>query len=420
MSTDPYASARELGLMTGIPPAPEHRVTRGNWFYAPYNRWAFSNMTLIAPTAEVPRGDGPVRALPERLADPAEVEELEVVDHEGERRTVAEMLRRTWSDALVVLKDGEIVYERYDNDLRPDQLHLLASVTKSFTGLLTLLAIHDSLLDPDRLAVDYVPELADGVFADTTVQQVLDMVVAAEWDELDWLEHEAGPEQEDSLFLRFLRRSGTWVDSKHETDQGLLEFAAGLQKAGEHGRAFMYLTPATDVLGWLLARVHDRPVSELLSERIWSRIGAEHSARILLDPIGTPVVSGGLNATARDLARFGQMLLDDGRVGDDQVVPPEVVRILRDGGDQEAFANSPDVGHMEGWSYRAQWWVTAEGQPTAWGVSGQILWIDHEAGLVLARLASAPDAVDSTRDVDETALCEAVMDHFRQDVTQAR
>ncbi|HEY0903067.1 MAG TPA: serine hydrolase [Marmoricola sp.] len=413
MGTDPYASARELGLMIGTPPPPGARVTRGNWFYAPHNRWAFSNMTQIAPTAEVSRGSGPVRALPERLADPAVVEALPVVDHEGVTRTVGEVMRRTWGDAMVVLKKGELVYERYDNDLQPDQLHLLASVTKSFTGLLALIAIEEGLLDPDRPAVDYVPELAAGVFADTTVQQVLDMVVAAQWDELDWLAHEAGPEQEDSLFLRFLRRSGTWVDSQHETDEGLLDFAATLQKTGEHGHTFMYLTPATDVVGWLLARVYDRPYVELLAEKIWSRIGAEHSARMLLDPIGSPVASGGLNATARDLARFGQLILDHGRMGDEQVVPESVVRELRAGGDVAAFARCPDVAHMEGWSYRAQWWVTPQGHPTAWGVCGQILWVDHEHDLVLARLASAPDTVDSTRDVDETALCEALLEHFR-------
>jgi CubicO group peptidase (beta-lactamase class C family) len=265
MGGDPYASARQLGLMIGTPPPPEGRVTRGNWFYAPHNRWAFSNMTLIAPTAEISRGSSPIRPLPDRLVDPAVIEALPVTDYDGVARTVGELLHRTWSDALVVLKNGELVYERYDNDLRPDQLHLLASVTKTFTGVLTLIAIEDGLLDPDRPAVDYVPELAAGVFADTTVQQVLDMVVAAEWDELDWLAHEAGPEQEDSLFLRFLRRSGTWVDSQHETDKGLLEFAAELQKSGEHGETFMYLTPATDILGWQLSRFHDRPYDEVLS-----------------------------------------------------------------------------------------------------------------------------------------------------------
>lgn len=413
MSTDPYASAREHGLMIGTPPPPEARVTRGNWFYAPHNRWAFSNATLIAPTAEVSRGDGPVRELPARLADPAVVEALPVVDHAGVERTVEEMMRRTWSDALVVLKKGELVYERYDNDLQPDQLHLLASVTKSFTGVLGLLAIEEGLLDPAKPAIEYIPELAAGVFADTTVQQVLDMVVAAEWDELDWLAHEASPEQEDSLFLRFLRRSGTWVDSKHETDEGLLDFAATLQKAGTHGETFMYLTPATDIVGWLVARVYDKPYVEVLTERIWSRIGAEKSARMLLDPIGSPVASGGLNTTARDLARFGQLLLDNGRIGGEQVISESIVRTLRDGGDAEAFARCPDVGHMQGWSYRAQWWVTPEGHPTAWGVCGQILWIDHENDLVLARLASAPDTVDAERDVDETALAEAVMAHFK-------
>ena len=410
---DPYASARDLGLMIGTPPERSARVTRGNWFYPPYNRWALSHMAEVAPSAEVSRGAGPVRELPYRLADAAEVEALTCRDHAGVERTVGELLTRTWSDALVVLQGGAIVYERYDNDLGPDQLHLLASVTKSFTGTLALVAIDEGVLDPGRAAVDYVPELAQGVFADTTVQQVLDMLVAAEWDELDWLGHEAGPEVEDSLFLRFLRRSGTWVDRMHEPDEGLLDFAATLAKSGEHGDTFMYLTPATDVLGWLLARAYGTPYVDLLAERIWSRIGAEHPARILLDPIGTPVASGGLNATARDLARFGQLLLDGGRRDDEQVLPPSVVATLRSGGDPDAFARCPDVAHMPGWSYRAQWWVTPDGQPTAWGVCGQILWIDHEADLVLARLASAPDSVDSARDVDEAALCEAVLAHFR-------
>lgn len=410
-SSDPYASARAMGLMVGTPPPPERRVTRGNWFYPPYNRWAFSHMPLLVPSAEVSRGSGRVRALPRSRSrrHATAIEALPVIDHSGVERTVADLLRRTWSDALVVLKDGVIVYERYDNDLEPDQLHLLASVTKSFTGLLVLMAIEEGRLDPDRLAVDYVPELAAGVFADTTVQQVLDMTVAAEWDELDWLAHEASPEQVDSLFLQFLRRSGTWVDSMHETDKGLLEFAATLQKSGEHGQAFMYLTPATDVLGWLLTRAYDRPYVDLLSEKIWSRLGAERSGRMLLDPIGGPVASGGFNATARDLARFGQMLLDDGMVGGDRLVSAEIVQTLRAGGDPEIFARCPDVEHMQGWSYRAQWWITPQGHPTAWGVCGQILWVDHDSGVVLVRLASAPDTVDAHRDVDETAMCQAVM-----------
>lgn len=239
VTQDPYATAREHGLMQGTPPPPEARVTRGNWFYAPHNRWAFSNATRLIPTAEVRRGEE-IRALPEQLVDPASVESLVVTDHAGTERTAGEMMTRTYSDAFLVLKSGTLVYERYDNDLQPDQLHLLASVTKSFTGLLTLLAIHDGLLDPGALAVTYVPELEGGVFAETTVQQVLDMVVAAEWDELSWLETEAGPDQADSQFLGFLRATGTWVDAQHVLDHGVWEYAARLQKAGQHGDVFMY------------------------------------------------------------------------------------------------------------------------------------------------------------------------------------
>jgi CubicO group peptidase (beta-lactamase class C family) len=405
-----YATARELGLMVGSPPPPESRVNRGNWLFPPYNRWAFSHMTELMPCAEVSRGAAAVRPLPEQLLDASALEAVAVTDHTGTPRPLAEMLRRTYSDALLVLHHGHLVYERYDNDLAPDQRHLLASVTKSFTGLLTLMAIDDGLVDPDRPPTDYVPALAGSGFADTTVQQVLDMVVEMEWDELEWLGDDPDPAQEEAQFLKFLRATGSWVDRAHDPGWGVWDFARTLEQRGTPGRRFQYLTPATDVLGWILTAVHGQSYVQTLSERIWSRIGAERSAMILLDPTGTPVTSGGLNVTARDLARFGQLLLDGGRFGEDQVVPTRVVDELRAGGDVAAFARAPEVAHMTGWSYRAQWWIVPGGRPSAWGVCGQILWIDHERDLVIVRLASAPDAVDATRDVDESAICDAVTD----------
>lgn len=409
---DAYATAREMGLMLGYPPPPDARVTRANWFFAPYNRWALSHLPELIPGTVVSRGEGTVRDLPMALVPSAEVEELKVVDHAGTTRTLAEMLQRTYNDAIVVLHRGQVVYERYDNDLRTDQSHLLASVTKSFTGMLVLLAADDGLIDLDGATTDYIPELAASAFGDTTVRQVLDMVVAARWDELEWLDDDADASDEDALFIQFLRATGSWVDAKHDPAHGVWDFATTIEKEGRHGEAFMYLTPATDVLAWILSRVHDRPYAEVLSERIWSRIGAEHSAVMLLDPVGSPVGSGGLNATLRDLARFGLMVVNGGRVGEEQVVPPSVIDTLRSGGDQAAFARCPDVGHMGGWSYRAQWWVTPDGVPTAWGVCGQILWADHQRDIVIARVASAPDAVDAARDVDESAICEALLGYF--------
>lgn len=403
-----FATARELGLMTGYPPPPEARVNRGNWLFAPYNRWAFSHMTELMPCAEISRGTGAVRPLPENRLDAVALEAAPVVDHAGVTRPLGELLSRTYSDALLVLHHGHLVYERYDNDLAPDQRHLLASVTKSFTGLLMLLAIEEGLVDPGRSPADYVPALAGTGFADATVQQVLDMVFEMEWDELEWLENDADPAQEEAQFLKFLRATGSWVDEAHDPGWGVWDFTRTLRPRGTPGHRFQYLTPATDVLGWILTMVHGQSYVKTLSERIWSRIGAEHSGMLLLDPTGTPVTSGGLNVTARDLARFGQLVLDGGRRDGELVWPERVVAELRAGGDTEAFARSPEVAHMAGWSYRAQWWVVPGGRPSAWGVCGQILWVDHERDLVIVRLASAPDAVNSDRDVDESAICEAV------------
>ncbi len=398
--------------MVGCPPPREARVNRGNWLFPPYNRWAFSHMTELMPCAEVSRGSGEVRELPERSGHVEALEALPVVDHTGTARPLREMLERTYSDALLVLHHGHLLYERYDNDLAPDQRHLLASVTKSFTGFLMLLAIHDGLVDPDRSPADYVPALAGSGFAGATVQQVLDMVFEMEWDELEWLGDDPDPGQEEAQFLKFLRATGSWVDNAHDPGWGVWDFTRTLTPRGTPGRRFQYLTPATDVLGWILTMVHGQSYVQTLSERIWSRIGAERSGMLLLDPTGTPVTSGGLNVTARDLARFGQLVLEGGRRGDEVVWPEQVIDQLRAGGDVEAFARSPESAHMAGWSYRGQWWVAPGGRPTAWGVCGQILWVDHANDLVIVRLASAPDAVNAERDTDESAICEAITSYI--------
>jgi CubicO group peptidase (beta-lactamase class C family) len=185
-----------------------------------------------------------------------------------------------------------------------------------------------------------------------------------------------------------------------------------MRRAGPPGERFQYFTPATDLLGWILCRVHQQPYATLLAERLWSQIGAEHAGRIALDPLGVAVASGGLNVTARDLARFGQLLLDRGQRDGSQIVAPEIIEIIRAGGDRQAFARAPEVAHMEGWSYRAQWWIAPGGVVTAWGVNGQILWIDFDRHVVIARFASAPFSVDPERDVDEAAICEALVEHF--------
>ena len=108
-----------------------------------------------------------------------------------------------------------------------------------------------------------------------------------------------------------------------------------VQRQGEHGKAFDYKTVNTDVLGWIIARATGRNVAQLLSERIWSRLGAEQDAYFTVDSIGTPFAGGGLNTGLRDLARFGEMLRNEGRFNGQQIVPKAVVDDIRRGGDKQ-------------------------------------------------------------------------------------
>ena len=113
-----------------------------------------------------------------------------------------------------------------------------------------------------------------------------------------------------------------------------------VDKAGADGDAFGYRTVNTDVLGWIVSRVTNRSVARLLSERIWSRMGAEQDAYFTVDSLGTPFAGGGLSAGLRDMARIGQLMLDGGVSGGTRLFPAEVVERIRAGGDRDAFAKA--------------------------------------------------------------------------------
>ena len=186
-----------------------------------------------------------------------------------------------------------------------------------------------------------------------------------------------------------------------------------VQLQGEHGSAFSYKTVNTDVLGWIIARASGRNVAQLLSERIWSRLGAEQGAYFTVDSIGTPFSGGGLNTGLRDLARFGEMLRNDGKFNDQQIVPKAVVDDIRRGGDKQAFAKA-GYELLKGWSYRSMRWVTNKegGAFMARGVHGQRIYVDPKAEMVIVRYASHPVASNSAFDPVTLPAFEALAEHL--------
>jgi CubicO group peptidase (beta-lactamase class C family) len=151
-------SARAAGtLMTGAPPPPDRLVTLANWQDAPFNRWGFTHIQDLMPTARIARGAGPVSEL--EPGDPADLERVVFASADGQRRTVAETVDNTFTDGFLVLHHGRVVAERYGSGLTPDTRHLLMSVSKSLTSALAGALIGDGRLAVGDLVTDHVSEL---------------------------------------------------------------------------------------------------------------------------------------------------------------------------------------------------------------------------------------------------------------------
>lgn len=392
----PDAQASDPALlkwMVGAPP-PADRTLRfedGSYFRFPAMRWSVSNFRQLMPTVNVSRGLGAPSPLARQLD--AHIDSLAVLPS-GASQALSwrQTLDATYTDGILVLHRGKVVYERYFGVLKEDGQHAAMSVTKSVVGTLGAMLVADGTLDANKKIVDYVPELAHCAFGSATLRQVLDMTTA-----LDYSEDYADPNAE--VWAHAQAGNPLPKPKDYTGPRSYFEFLQTVRQRGEHGQAFGYKTVNTDVLGWVIARATGRNVAQLLSERIWSRLGSEQDAYFSVDSIGTPFAGGGFNAGLRDLGRLGEMLRNNGRFNGQQIVPEAVVSDIRQGGDKRAFAKA-GYSQLQGWSYRSMWWVThnPDGAFMARGVHGQSIYIDPKAEMVIVRFASHPIAGNAAND----------------------
>jgi CubicO group peptidase (beta-lactamase class C family) len=372
-----------LGWMQGAPPPPERQVRfdDGGMYTFPKLRWAYSNIRRLLPTTSVSRGDGPVSVLPRADRDDIDALVFQPMNG-GATMSWAQSLDANYTDGIVVLHRGRIVYERYFGALAEQRPHIAWSVTKSFVGTIAAMLVHQGRLDPQAPVSEHLPELAGSGLGNALLRQVLDMTSSIHYSE-DY----ANPEAE---IWQHGRAGGILSrPADYAGPQSFYEYLATLHQAGPHGQAFAYKTVNTDVLGWILRRVTGVPLGELLRQHLWSQLGAEQDAELMVDSTGTEFAGGGLNCCLRDLARFGELMRNDGALGGRQVVPLAVIADIRGGADRSHFAQAGYVT-LPGWSYRNMWWVShnEHGAYCARGIHGQGVYIDPKAEMVIARFAS--------------------------------
>jgi CubicO group peptidase (beta-lactamase class C family) len=373
----------QLGYMTGFPPTADKVINDKNKNNYPQKRWVFQHAREVVPTRNIRRGNTPVLTLPQASRN---LDGFTFEDDKGKMITIAQWQKNTYTDALVVLHKGRLVYERYYNQGAAQAPHMLFSVTKSFTGLLAAQLIQEGKLDADAMVTKYVPELAESAWGDMKVRDVLDMTGAVRYREVY-----TDPTTE---IFTYMFASGMLPPPPNYTGPTTIyDFLKTLKKEGEHGKGFVYRTVHSEVLGWIVSRVTGKHFADLMSEQIWQKLGMEEDAYVMIDSVGTPWQGSGLCATARDLARFGEMLRRGGEFNGKRIFDPAVIADLRKGGDQEKFKAS-GMAFRPGYSYHNQWWIlhNADGAYEASGVNGQMIHINPAAEMVVVKLSSHPVA----------------------------
>ncbi len=259
-----------LGWMQGFPPPEAKRIryTDSDYFSFPKLRWTACHFRQLMPTVGVSRGPGAASPLPQQLD--AAIDALPFTPlNTHATMTWAQSLQANYTDGIIVLHDGVVVYERYAGCLQADGQHGAMSVTKSITGLLGEMLVAEGVLDENETVGAIIPELANSAFADATVKQVLEMTTA-----LRYSEDYADPSAE---VWQFSAAGSTLPPPPGYTGpRSYYDYLQTVQKQGRHGEAFGYKTINSDTLGWIIARRTGKPVSTLLSERIWQRLGEAH------------------------------------------------------------------------------------------------------------------------------------------------
>jgi CubicO group peptidase (beta-lactamase class C family) len=375
-------------IMQGTPPALV--PPKMDWDRPPWNRWSFQNIRQILPTAEVWRGSGPVHALPRKDRD---LDALTVASTQGGGTTLAGLLDETYTDGFIVLKHGAIVYERYFNGMDQRSLHLSQSVAKSVTAAAAGALAGKGLLDVEAPITHYLPELNDTAYRGARLQHVLDMASGVSFDETYTDPHSD---------IGQLDVASGWKPIPPGSDPGLrwprhvFEQVLGLGKLDRrHGDLFSYRSVETEVLGFCMERATGKRLAQIVSEEIWSPMGAEESACFTVDSAGSALADGGFNACLRDYARVGLLYLNNGG----GIIPASWVEATRNG--NHAIFGAPYTDSLPEGAYKNQWWIEDPGSRAliARGVFGQMIYVNWEHDLVAVKLSSWPDFLNPHFDV---------------------
>jgi CubicO group peptidase (beta-lactamase class C family) len=325
----------------------------------------FSNTKTMFLTDDIPRS-GPVYEFggaPDALP--------ETFEFESEAFTTTELLERTKTTSLIVIRDDQIEYEDYFLGTGPEDQRISWSIAKSFLSALVGIAVDEgAIADLNDPVTKYAPSLAGFAYENASIRQVAMMTSGVAFNE-DYIDRFS-----DINMMGYELGLGGSLD----------RFSARItDTAGAPGENWRYVSIDTHVLGMALRGATGKTVGAYMAEKLWSKIGVEADAYYNTDGEGAAFVLGGLNMRTRDYARFGRLFLNDGMWEGEQIIPKGWVREST-----SDLAPPPAPTYERGEHYGYQWWMPPAHDEEFYGIGvyGQYLWIDRKAGVIVVKTSA--------------------------------
>lgn len=369
------------GLAVAEKPQEQIKAATNVLFWSQEERESgFRNIDKILPTRKISAGKN-VLELPLALKD------LSAVQYtlEGRQYSLEDHMRSLHVGGLLVLQKGKVVYENYGLDNNEESRWIAFSVAKSVTSMLIGAAIQDGYIDSVQdLVTDYLPQLKGSAYANTTIENVLNMASGVDWNE-DYFD----PESDVSI-------------AAGSNAMELFDHLNKLKVLGKPGEVFNYSTGDTNLVGAILRAAIGNNESAYLEQKIWKAFGMESDASWVVDATyGVELGGCCLNATLRDYARIGLFAMNDGVLADG-------TRVLPDG--WMKASTTPSKGY-KGYGYL--WWLQPGGSYAAQGIFGQLIWIDPKTETVIVTHSAWEKAVGDSFSAHRWAMVAAISEALK-------
>ena len=376
-------------IMVGSPPPLEYQVTLENWRRYPYNTWSFVNVRSVIPTSQIKSDPKQKIDFNKKLIDLNELK----ISHNNSEKKLKEILINCNTDSLLVMHKGILVFEYFNNFTAYDTPHIIFSISKSLTSLLTGILVDKNIINLNNLVSDVLPETIGTSYEDATIRNVLDMNVAS-----NFIEDYSGKAE---IFKKYRSSTGWDISSsKNEnTLTGLHDFLSNMPKSDyPHGKKYHYCSPNSDLLGWIIERTSGEKFSNIMSELLFKPAGINHEANITVDKLGAPRSAGGISITPYDLLLISELVRENGYNKNGQIIPENWINDLKGYQDNSCYLNQDELKRFPNGNYRSKWYQTGfeDDEFCGIGIHGQNIWINPKKELTIIRMSSASDPINIT------------------------